>query len=125
MSLSTDMIDIVDPVKTQLRQNSLGDVFYDVAKPNWEQIQTAAIAADAPSQAYITAHRVILKNNDGVNHTYELDGQPWVFVTATSYCCSPNESAYFLNQATAAGDSVTVEDVAEFVATGVVEFFTE
>lgn len=90
-------------------------------------IQTAAIAADAPSQAYLAANRSFITNNAGADKTLSYNGQTYTFTNGKTYCCSGGEADLFLNQAKLLGYSFAADTVTTYVAgsNGVVAFFAD
>ena len=90
-----------------------------------EEIQTQALAADAPSQAFLSANRAFIKNTDGMDHDLDFNGTTFTFSSMTTYCPSPNETQFFLAQAAFLGFGITQATLADYVATGVVATFFE
>lgn len=89
-------------------------------------IQTAAIAADAPSQTYLAANRSFVTNS-GSTASLSYNGTTYSFTGGKTYCCSPGEADLFLNQAAALGYTFVADTVATYVSgsNGVVAFFAD
>jgi hypothetical protein len=114
----------------RLKNNTLlgqpANLWSDSYGPVVTQIQTAALAADAPSQEWVGQNRSFIINSTGAARTLQYNGRSYVFANGSIYSCSPGEANLFLTESSNLGFPFATSTMAAWVvATGVNSFFFE
>ena|SRR5260221_6695403 len=98
-----------------------------ILQPLIIEAQTQGLAADPTATAFLLANRRFIINGDGVAHTLNYNGKPYVFAAGASYCVHPDEEMFFLAQALQQSPPFGIVDdplgFAYFGGSGVARFF--
>lgn len=90
-------------------------------------LQGRALSGDADAQNTLLNifTRGFIKNNDVSAHIMDGGGRRFTFDAGTTYCCAGSEAIFFLAKAKEKGFDFSLTNMAEWLATGVVqEFFS-